>query len=51
VHLLGAGYWAFGNGVKGIVLGSLTDPGWAVILAWSFAALQLIGTTQVSTHN
>ncbi|KAK9902210.1 hypothetical protein WJX75_007822 [Coccomyxa subellipsoidea] len=41
------GYWAFGNGVKGIVLGSLTDPGWAVILAWSFAALQLIGTTQI----
>ncbi|BDA51000.1 GABA transporter 1 [Coccomyxa sp. Obi] len=41
------GYWAFGNGVTGIVLGSLTNPGWVVIMAWAFAALQLIGTTQV----
>lgn len=35
--------------VTGIVLGSLTNPNWVVIMAWAFAAVQLIGTTQVCT--
>ena len=31
-----------------LVLASLTEPNWAVILAWAFAVTQLVGTTQVS---
>ena len=41
------GYWAFGNSVGSLVLSSLTDPSWAVMLAWAFAIVQLVGTTQV----
>lgn len=41
------GYWAFGNGVGALVLSSLTEPSWAVMLAWAFAITQLVGTTQV----
>ncbi len=42
------GYWAFGNTVGSLVLSSLTEPSWAVMLAWAFAILQLVGTTQVT---
>ena len=38
---------AFGNGVASIVLSSLSQPNWAVILAWAFAITQIVGTTQV----
>ena len=44
------GYWAFGNGVGALVLSSLTEPSWAVMLAWAFAIVQLVGTTQVRPH-
>ena len=38
---------AFGNSVQSIVLSSLTTPSWAIILAWTFAVVQVVGTTQV----
>ncbi|KAL9258483.1 GABA transporter 1-like protein [Drosera capensis] len=41
------GYWAFGSDVQSYVLSSLTGPQWTIIMANTFAVIQILGCFQI----